>query len=80
MLKRIDGNDRRMVERKKTRRENVSLPVGLLRQVDRAIEQSDLFTSRARFVEEATKQQLYKLLNLKIVVYGIKKPEQEKIT
>jgi metal-responsive CopG/Arc/MetJ family transcriptional regulator len=67
-----------MVERKKTRRENVSLPVGLLRQVDSAIDQSELFTSRARLVEEATKQLLYKLFNLKIVMYGIKNSEEEK--
>lgn len=68
------------MERKKTRRENVSLPVGLLRQIDRVIEQSDLFTSRARFVEEASKQYLYKMFNLKIAMYGIKveKVKEEK--
>lgn len=69
-----------MIQRKKTRRENVSLPIGLLRQVDRSIEQSELFTSRARFIEEATKELLYKLFKLKIVMYGIKhKDESSKI-
>ncbi|PIN75727.1 hypothetical protein COV18_02675 [Candidatus Woesearchaeota archaeon CG10_big_fil_rev_8_21_14_0_10_37_12] len=66
-----------MIQRKYTRRENVSLPVGLLHQVDRAIEQSELFTSRARFIEEATKQQLYKLFQLKIIMYGIKNTKEK---
>jgi len=69
-----------MVERKKTRRENVSLPVGVLRQVDSVIEQSELFTSRARFVEEAAKKFLYELLNLKVANYGVKKPREEEKT
>lgn len=66
-----------MILRKKTRRENVSLPVGVLRQVDSIVEQSDLFTSRARFIEEAAKKFLYELLNLKVVQYGVKKPQEE---
>jgi len=66
-----------MIQRKSTRRENVSLPIGLLRQVDKSIEQSELFTSRARFIEEATKQLLYKLFQLKIVMYGIRQEETE---
>lgn len=66
-----------MVQRKGTCRENVSLPIGLLRQVDQSIEQSELFTSRARFIEEATKQLLYELFKLKIVMYGIKQEIKE---
>lgn len=64
-----------MVMRKPTRRENVSLPVGLLHTVDRAVHQSDLFTSRARFVEEATKEHLYRLLDRKIILYGVVRDE-----
>lgn len=60
------------MERKKTRRENVSLPVGLLREVDNAITQSNIFTSRARFVEEGVKNLLYKILNLGLTKHLIK--------
>lgn len=61
-----------MTLRKKTRRENISLPIGLLRQVDRVLEQSELYTSRARFIEEATKRHLYEIYGMKIATYGIK--------